>query len=84
MILDIRIRVADQVLKVCILSCDDQVLQIDRTVKFILVIDHIDRGNIVVFPCLLDQFPHRLTDRQVIVDHDKVGGHTASDLILIV
>ena len=84
MILDIRIGVADQVLKVRILSCNDQVLQIDRSVKFILVIDHIDRRNIVVLSRLLDQFPHRLTDRQVIVDHDKVGGHTASDLILIV
>ena len=84
MVLDIRVRVADQVLKVCILSCNDQVLQIDRSVKFILVIDHIDRRNIVVLSCLLDQFPHCLTDRQVIVDHDKVGGHTASDLILIV
>ena len=84
MILDIRIGVADQVLKVRILSCDDQILQIDRSVKLIFLINHIDRGDIVVLSCLLDQFPHCLTDRQVIVDHNKVGSHAATDLILIV
>ena len=84
MVHDIRVRVTDNVLKIRILSRNDQIFQIDRAVKLIFLIDHIDRRDIVVLSRLLDQFAHRLADRQMVVDHDEVGRHAATDLVIIV
>ena len=84
MVHNIRVGVTDNIFKICILSRNDQIFQIDRAVKLIFLINHIDRGDIVVLSRLLDQFAHRLADRQVVVDHDEVGRHAATDLIIIV
>ena len=66
------------------LPCDDQILQLNGAVILLRPVNHINRGNVIIFPGLLHQLPHGLPDSQVVVDQDKIGGHVATDLIFVV
>ena len=84
MVHDERIGTADQIFQLHMLSCDDQILQLDGSVVLLLPIHHIDRGNVIIFSGLTHQLPHGLPDGQIVVNQDKIGGHITTDLILVV
>ena len=63
---------------------NDQILQLDGSIVLLLLIHHIDCGNIVIFPGLTHQLPHGLPNGQVIVNQNEIGSHITTDLIFIV
>ena len=66
-----------------VLSCCDQVLQIQRSIKLPSVRHCKDRRNIIIICRLGNQLTHSLLYGQVFTDHNAVRCHSASDLILI-
>ena len=84
MIGQIRIVGTDQVFEIGPLSCDDEVLQIDRTVESAVVIHNIDRRDIVVVSGLPDQFMHGLADGKTFFDLDIIRRHVAADLVVFI
>ena len=66
-----------------ILARDDQILQIDRTVEFLIAVYDKNGRDIVILSCLGYQRTHGFLHRKMILDHDIVGGHPASDFFLI-
>ena len=49
-----------------------------------ILVQHINRRNVVIFCRLLNQRVHGLLNGQILGYADEVGGHLAADLILIV
>ena len=84
MICYIRIGSTDDVFQFIVLSGNNQIFQINSTIKFIGIVHYVNRGNIVIFACLRYQFTHSLTDRQFFFDGNKVRCHHTSDFILII
>ena len=79
----IRIGSHDQLLQGMILPGNDQIFQINGTVKLLSLCHHKQRGNIVILGRLSDEAAHSLLDGEIFPDDDTVGRHTAADLILI-
>ena len=84
MVIYIRVRSHDQGFELGIVSRPDQVFQVDHAIELLILVNDIDRRDIIVLIRLTDEFFHRLLDRQVILHHDEVRGHLRSDLIVLV
>ena len=84
MVVDIRVGGTHKRLEFRIVSCRDQILKIQSAVVTLLFVHHVQGGDIVVFLCLRHQRTHRLLHRHVLVDHDEIGGHEATDLVLFI
>ena len=48
-----------------------------------IVIGHIQRRDVVILRCLIDQLPHGFADADASLDFNKVHAHAASDLVFI-
>ena len=79
----IWIRSDHQILKCPILPGNDQILQVNGSVKLLLLCYHKQCRNIVILGRLLYQAAHCLFHSQILTDNDTVGGHLASNLIII-
>ena len=84
MICYIRIGCTDDGIQFIGFAGNDQIFQIDGTIKSICIIYHVNRGDIIIFTGLRHQFPHGLADTQIFADGYEVCSHHASDLVLIV
>ena len=84
MVSHIRKRLRDQRFQRHISSRHNQIFQVHRPVKSPVVILHKQRGNIVIVLCLRNQCTHRLLDREASANFNKICGHLAADLILLI
>ena len=84
MICYIRIRCTDDIFQCILLSCNDQIFQIDSTIELIILIYYVNSRYIVIFTRLPDQFSHGLADGQILMDHNKIGCHQTTDFIILI
>ena len=84
MFADKRIGTADNIFQDIIFTGDDQILQINGTYKFLILIHNVNGGNIVMFTSLSNECTHGFTDGQFVGNADEVVGHAAADFIFII
>ncbi len=76
--------VGDQAFKIHVVSCHDQIFQVDGAIKSAVVILHKQCGDVVIFLRLCDQGTHRLLDGKAFADLYEVCSHLAADLVLLI
>ena len=79
----IRIRSYDQFFKRVIAACNDQIFQINGTIKLFRCSNNKNSRNIVIFSSLRNQFSHGFFDSKILVDDNIICCHTATDFIFI-
>ena len=84
MVRHVRIGSADDVFQRIIFPRNDQVFQIDSSIKMILSVFHVHSSDIVILSRLADQLTHGLADAQIPMDHDEIGGHLTTDFIIFI
>ena len=62
MFADKRIGTADNIFQGIIFAGNDQILQINGTYKFLILIHNVNGGNIVMFTSLANESAHGFTD----------------------
>ena len=72
-----------QLIKRMILTCNDKILQIDRSIEFLIIIYHKNCRDSVILSCLGYQSAHRTFYGKMIVYYDAVCGHPASDFFIV-
>ena len=81
---DVGIGAGDQLFQALLRTGHDEVFQVDGTIKVLVLIHHIQGGDVIVLACLLHQLTHGLPDGHIPADADVVGGHAAADLVLVI
>ena len=84
MVRHVRIRSTDDIFQGIIFPRNDQVFQIDSSIKMILSVFHVHSSDIVVLSRLADQLTHGLADAQILMDHDEIGSHLTTDFIIFI
>ena len=84
MIRHVRIRSTDDIFQGIIFPRNDQVFQIDSSIKMILSVFHVHSSDIVILSRLADQLTHGLADAQILMDHDEIGSHLTTDFIIFI
>lgn len=82
--IDIRVRCGDEIAERVALAGDDEVLEINGTVKGVVGVNDIERGDVVMVGSLRDELVHRRLDAQPLGDDDAVRRHDAAELVLVV
>ena len=84
MVRHVRIRSTDDIFQGIIFPRNDQVFQIDSSIKMILSVFHVHSSDIVILSRLADQLTHGLADAQILMDHDEIGSHLTTDFIIFI
>ena len=84
MVRHVRIGSTDDVFQRIIFPRNDQVFQIDSSIKMILSVFHVHSSDIVILSRLADQLTHGLADAQILMDHDEIGSHLTTDFIIFI
>ena len=82
MLADVGVGAADELLERVTLARDDEILEVDRARIVPVLVENIERGDVVVPPGLTHQLAHRAADAQTALDGDEVVRHAAADLIV--
>ena len=71
----------DNIVQNRVLPRNDQIFQIDRAVKFLFLIHHVNGGNIIILGSLGYKLGHSGFDADPRLNLNEIRGHFAADLV---